>query len=41
MEEESFEYEVIMLEEEQQADPGLKLACDDNDIFDEDGIIYS
>ena len=28
---------VIVLQEEQRADPGLKLACDDNDIF-EDGI---
>ena len=34
------EDDVIMLEEEQQADPGLKLACDDNDIF-EDGITDS
>ena len=41
MEEESFEYEVIVLEEEQQADPGLKLACDENDIFKEDGITDS
>ena len=37
LEGESLEDDVVMLEEEQQADPGLKLACDDNDIF-EDGI---
>ena len=30
-----------MLEEAQQADPGLKLACDENDIFKEDGITDS
>ena len=35
------EDDVVVLEEEQQADPGLKLACDDNDIFDEDGITDS
>ena len=32
------EDKVIMLEEEQPADSGLKLACDDNDIFDEDDV---
>ena len=41
MEEESFEYEVIVLKEGQQADRGLKLACDENDIFEEDGITDS
>ena len=41
LEGESLEDDVIVLEEEQQADPGLKLACDDNDIFDEDGITDS
>ena len=40
LEGESLEDEVVMLEEDQQAYPGLKLACDDNDIFD-DGIIDS
>ena len=30
-----------MLEEEQQADPGLKLSCYDNDFFDEDDITDS
>ena len=34
------EDDIVVLEEEQQADPGLKLACDDNDIF-EDGITDS
>ena len=33
----SAEDEVVMLEEDQQEDPVLKLACDDNNIFD-DGI---
>ena len=32
----SLDEDIVMLGE-QQADPGLKLACDDNDIF-EDGI---
>ena len=41
LEGESLEYDSVVLEEEQQADPGLKLACDDNDIFDEDGITES
>ena len=36
----SVEDEVIKLEEDQQEDPGLKLGCDDNDIFD-DGITDS
>ena len=40
MEGESLEDDVIVLEEEQQADPGLKLACDDHDIF-KDGITDS
>ena len=31
------EEDIVMLEDEQQADQGLKLVCDDNDIF-EDGI---
>ena len=30
----SLEDEVFELEEDQQEDPGLKLSCDDNDIFD-------
>ena len=34
------EDDIVLLKEEQQADPGLKLACDDNDIFD-DGITDS
>ena len=34
------EDEVVELEEDQQEDPGLKLGCDDNDIFD-DGITDS
>ena len=37
LEGESLEDEVVVLEQDKQADPGLKLACDDNDIF-EDGI---
>ena len=40
LEGESLEDDVFVLEEEQQVDPGLKLACDDNDIFD-DGITDS
>ena len=40
LEGESLEDDVIVLEEEQQADPGLKLACDDNDNFD-NGITNS
>ena len=38
MERESLEDDAVVLEEEQQVDPGLKLACDDNDIFNEDSI---
>ena len=34
------EDEVIKLEEDQQEDPGLKLGCDEDDIFD-DGITDS
>ena len=41
LEGEPLEDDVVMLEEEQQADPGLKLACDDNDIFNEDSITDS
>ena len=33
---ESLEDNVVMLEEEQEANPGLKLACEDNDIFEDD-----
>ena len=40
LEGESLEDEVVVLEEDQQADPGLKVACDDNDIFN-DGITDS
>ena len=36
----SAEDEVVELEEDQQEDPGLKLDCDEDDIFD-DGITGS
>ena len=37
----SLEKEVIMLEEEQPADPGHKLACNDHDIFIKDDVTDS